>query len=303
MLDNFGITHDVDVSGLRTTTRLCVPGHPGWVAMPPRPAQPARIAARLLDDDSSPVHGWVVADNLDDSLRFHSARGDWLGALYAAPEPGTGADGPALWLPSPGGTGTSLEGIGDTHLRAVATWLRDRGADRVGEFLTTLDDALAAIEPETHTRHRGRAVLTGRPLAVLRADVGLRAMGPPAVHQDWNVFRQDMTRSGRETNAFGRVCFPLRVGEHGRLGDGMAGYWLVDSAGDLGDTFHDMTTLTAPGAESPVLTAIDLPPRRLTDVAAARAVVVHAVLTGADIDLNGADATGFHAVPQVGSYA
>ncbi|MCW2898701.1 MAG: hypothetical protein JWO67_966 [Streptosporangiaceae bacterium] len=44
---------------------------------------------------------------------------------------------------------------------------------------------------------------------------------------------------------------------------------------------------------------------RLTDpdVAAVRAALVQAVLTGADIDLNGADATGFHAVPQVGSYA
>ncbi|MCW2898697.1 MAG: hypothetical protein JWO67_962 [Streptosporangiaceae bacterium] len=273
MLDNFGAAHDVDVSALRTTTRLDVPGHPGWVAMPPRLAQPARIAVRLLDEGSSPVHGWVLADNLDDSLRFYSARGDWLGALYAAAQPGTGPDGPALWLPSPGGNGTSLEGIGDPHLRAVATWLRDRGAGRVGEFLTTLDDALATIEPETHAAHRGRAVLTGQPLAVLRADVGLRAMGPPAVHQDWNVFRQDMTRSGRETNAFGRVRFPLRIGEHGRLGDGMAGYWLEDSTGDLGDTFHDMPALTAAGAESPVLTAIDLPSLRLTLLADPRAAI------------------------------
>lgn len=275
ILDNFGIAHDVDVTGLRGTSRLAVPGHSGWISMSPRLSQPARIVLRLLDAEggtgpagSSPICGWVMADNLDDSVRFSSASGDWLGSLYATRGPGV-----ALWEPAPSGAGSALESIADPHLREVARWLRDRGGDQVGEFLATLDDSVAAIEPEDYAQRRGRAVLTGRPLAVVRAEVGLEAMEPPAVHQDWNVFRQDMSRTGRETNAFGRVRFPLRIGEHGRLEDGVAGYWRTDSAGGLGDAFHDMPSLASPGAESPVLTAIDLPPQRLTLLADPRAAI------------------------------
>ena len=87
--------------------------------------------------------------------------------------------------------------------------------------------------------------------------------------------------------------------------------WVTRSA------LQDATPLTAGDvfqpAVPPSFTADDGGPehweeeivRGLTDptVADARAAVVHAVLSGSDIDLNGADATGFHATPQVGSYA
>ncbi|MFI6604792.1 hypothetical protein ACIBHX_51955 [Nonomuraea sp. NPDC050536] len=273
VVDNFGTTSDVDVTRLQTTARLRVEGHPGWVAMPPRLAQAARITLRLLDADHdtqsltglpgcSPVCGLLVPDNLDDSLRVFARQGTWLGSLYALPDPARPDH--ALWRPAPGGPVTSDASIGDPHLRAVIGRLRDSGADGVGRLLPSLDEALQAVEPADYAQHRGRAVLMGRPIAVVRAEVGLELMEPPAVHQDWNVFRQDMRRADRETNGFPLVRFPVKIGEHGRLEDGVLGFWLEEPGGALGPDLHLVHDLAEGDPRGEVPAAIDLPPRYLT---------------------------------------
>lgn len=99
----------------------------------------------------------------------------------------------------------------------------------------------------------------GRPLAVVRARVSLELMGRPATHQDWNVFRQDMGRTHRETNGFPSVRFPVRIGEHQVLDDGVVGFWLEDSAQRLGPLWHDVRS-----AEDPLVQALDAPPQYLT---------------------------------------
>ncbi|MGI8331308.1 hypothetical protein ACRYCC_15185 [Actinomadura scrupuli] len=268
IVDSFGSTLDVNVDRIHTTTQLRVPGHPDWVAMPPRLAQPARLSFTWLDaehdvqqmnglPDTSPICGWLVPNNLDDSLAVYAADGSAVGALYALAD----LDGPgtAQWREPPGAPATPVEAIANRHLRAVVQRLRDDGPTALGTLLGDLDDALQAIEPEDYAQHRGRAVLMGRPIAVVRAELTLELMGWPAVHQDWNVFRQDMRRASRETNRFPLVRFPIRIGEHEQLNDAVLGFWVEDSAQRLGPTFHSVQ-----GARDPIMQAIDLPPQFLT---------------------------------------
>ncbi|MFD1546272.1 hypothetical protein [Nonomuraea guangzhouensis] len=266
ILDNFGNGHDIDLSRFHTTTGLRVADHPDWVALPPRLAQPARIRLTFLDaghdtrpstglPGNTPVCGWIVPDNLDGGLLVHTSQGVLLGTLYAAADPVSPSW--AYWESASGGAVTDIE---NPHLRAVVERLRAGGAAGVEGVRTLIDEALASIDPDGHTQHPGRAMFTGRPIAVVRAEVALEAMEPPAVHQDWNVFRQDMTRAARETNGFPRVRYSVRIGEHDRLGDGTLGYWLEDLSGALEPDFHDVQ-----GESEPSLTvAADLPPRRLT---------------------------------------
>ena len=268
MVDNFGIGFDVDVSNLQTTTQLRVPGHPDWVAMPPRLAQPARLTVNWLDadddiqqmnglPDTAPICGWLVPDNLDAGLAVYSADGTALGTLYALADPA--APGQAQWRAPPGGPGAAIEAIGNPHLRSVAEWLRDQGPGALSAMLDGLNETLRLIEPQDYAQHRGRAVLMGRPVAVARIEVGLELMGWPAVHQDWNVFRQDMRRATRETNGFTLVGFPVRIGEHQRLNDGVLGFWLEDAAQRLTSPYHGV------GADQiPLTQAIDTPSRFLT---------------------------------------
>jgi hypothetical protein len=268
IVDNFGTTLDVDVSQIRTTTHLRVPDHPQWVAMPPRLAQPARLSFTWLDadhdvqqmnglPDTSPICGWLVPDNLDDSLAVFAADGSAIGALYALAD--LDRPGLAQWREPPGASLTPIETIANRHLRDVVLRLRGDGPSALGTLLGGLDDALHSIEPEDFAQYRGRAVLMGRPIAVVRAELTLELMGWPAVHQDWNVFRQDMRRASRETNGFPLVDFPVRIGEHQQLGDAVLGFWLEDPAQRLGSTFY-----TVQGARDPISQAIDRPPQYLT---------------------------------------
>lgn len=264
IVGNFGTTLDIDVGKLGTTTELTVPGHPGWVAMPPRIAQPARLTINWLDadtgsqenglPDTSPICGWLVPDNLDLSLAVYAADGSPIGNLRALADPQRPQY--AQWRPPPGG---ALQPIGNAHLNAVVQNLRAGGPAALGTMLTGLDDTLAQIEPEDYAQHQGRAVLMGSPIAVVRAEVTLELMGWPAVHQDWNVLRQDMRRSSRETNDFQLVRFPIRIGEHTLLDDGVLGFWLEDSAQQLTGQFHDVRS-----GQNPLVQALDLPSQYLT---------------------------------------
>ncbi|MFF6785687.1 hypothetical protein [Streptomyces sp. NPDC012510] len=268
VLDNFGTALDVDVSRLRTTTQLRMPEHPDWVAMPPRLAQPARLSFEWLDaeddirqtkglPDTSPICGWLIPDHLDAGLAVYGADGSAIGKLLALPD----AAQPqfAQWRNLPGGTAAPIEAIANSRLRAVVRRLRDTGPTDLGTFLEDLDTTLEYIEPQDYAQHRGRAVLMGRPLAVVRARVALEPMGRPANHQDWNVFRQDMGRTHRETNGFPLVRFPVRIGEHQLLDDGVLGFWLEDAAQRLGPLWHDVRS-----PEDPLVQALDAPPQYLT---------------------------------------
>jgi hypothetical protein len=261
VVDSFGRAREIPVEDLATTTRLRIPGRPGWVAMPPRLTQPARLSARWLDSDhdlrhmndvpvTSPVCGWLVPDDLDAGFAVYDAAGARLGVLQAA-----GAE--VRWTPGPGGT--TLERVVDPHLRETVQGLMALGAADLGLSLAGVDRALAGVEPDDH----GAPLLTGRPLALVRAEFELRLHGLPAVHQDWNVFRQDLHRTGREDDAFPLVRFPVRIGAADRLDDGLVALWdgAALTSGDIGlelvlDQPHRLTLLVDPRAPVHVTSGI-----------------------------------------------
>ncbi|WP_328477691.1 hypothetical protein OHS71_06430 [Streptomyces sp. NBC_00377] len=268
ILDNFGTAQDVNADRIRTTAQLRMHEQPDWVAMPPRLAQPARLSFEWLDaeddirqtnglPDTSPICGWLIPDHLDAGLAVYAADGSAIGALHALPDAAQPQS--AQWRELPGGAFGPIGAIANPHLRAVVQRLHDTGPAALGTFLEDLDATLQYIEPEDYAQHRGRAVLMGRPLAVVRARVSLELMGRPANHQDWNVFRQDMGRACRETDDFPSVRFPVRIGEHQVLDDGVLGFWLEDSAQRLGPLWHDVRS-----PEDPLVQALDAPPQYLT---------------------------------------
>jgi hypothetical protein len=266
VIDNFGVAFPIDVRAPRTTTQLRIPGRDDWIAMPPRLAQPAQLAFRWLDSDhdirrmndvptTSPVCGWIAPDDLDGGLAFYDASGAPLGQLLALPDPEAPAG--ARWRAAPGGGVDAVAGIANPYLRETAGRLRDLGPDALGEFVTRLDTDLAGIEPADYAD----GALTVRPLAVVRAEIDLRLMGPPAVHQDWNVFRQDLRRSSRDTDDAPLVRFPIRVGAAAQLDDGLVVFW-------------DETWTPRWPTDDPLLeVAVGLPGRRLTMLLDPRAPV------------------------------
>jgi hypothetical protein len=256
VVDTFGRVQNLALKDhkVMATEIMTTPANPHLVFLPPRLVQPARLNFRWLAADgrdpssgdepemnahpeTTPVCGWFLPNNLDNSLMVYDNTGQALGSI-SAPE--------RKWIPAPG---TSILPNEDwnLHLRTLVTHLlhvpdpKDEGPAFLEDFLSGIEGALERIDPENFAQHEALALLMGRPIAVVRAVVNLELRGQPAINQDWNVFRTDIERdlkreltladgsasqpAERETDAVERVRFPIRLGDDRQLNDGLVGYW------------------------------------------------------------------------------
>jgi len=255
LIDTFGqIKTDFDPQELITTEKMVPPPNSGWgrhwILLPPRLVQPARLNFRWLAAASqgepemndhpatTPICGWMLPNNLDNSLMFYDHNGKLLGLINQNAE----------WQPAPGSdVQIAIEDIPNIHLQKVVerltiaeetdTQVITRKQSFLSHFITVLDSALEHIDPENFAQHQDLALLMARPIAVVRASVNLELQGLPAIHKGWNVFRQDMQRLTRETDKFTQVKFPIRIGEYQQLNDSLIGYW-QENDGVLSDRFY-----------------------------------------------------------------
>ncbi|MEM6268494.1 MAG: hypothetical protein AAF998_03610 [Bacteroidota bacterium] len=255
LIDSFGQSKELDISNLIKAGPMETPTTPVanlgeddvWLA--PRFVQPARLNFRWLSansgtqelnshPDSTPICGWLLANNLDNSLDVYDADGFPIGVI----------DQEARWRAVPGtDVVVNPKNIANETLRKIVERLalvynetdtNNEKRDFLQAFISTTDAALADIDPETYVHHNQMSLLMGRPLAIVRANLGLELKGDPAIHHGWVEFLQDLGRTSRDTNAFDAVAVPVRIGERGQLNDGTVGYWQEDTAGELGSVFH-----------------------------------------------------------------
>lgn len=247
LVDTFGRVKDLDCSNVLTTEGLSEPSSQYLIALPPRLVQPARLNFRWLSADegeeeiadqpaSTPICGWVLANNLDNSLMIYDDKGEGLGLI----------DQSGSWEPFPGDdTPVSANQIPNPHLKKMVSYVLSEGANSntfISNFISALDSAMDNIEPENFAQHQELAVLMGCPIALVRASLNLELQGLPTIDQSWNSFRQDLQRNTRETCGLTRVEFPIRLGEYKQLNDGLVGYW-VESDGDYREnTFYSPQT-------------------------------------------------------------
>ena len=295
LVDTFGRTQTLAVKDERViaTEVLSAPRSPHLISLPPRLVQPARLNFRWLSADrgdsshadepemnehpaDTPVCGWLIPNNLDDSLMVYDNAGRLLGSINELSQ----------WTPAPGALPITVAEIENFHLKMLVTHLLDQGQDHFQDFLTAVEVALESIDPETFAQHEALALLMGRPMAVVRGMLNLELRGLPAINQDWNVFRLDLKRdlqseavpgsgpASRETDKFTKVLFPIRLGDGRQLNDGLVGYWKEDWSAD-GKTYNyennrfyvhacdtarvlktDLTALTIPAAQKTEIAAL-----------------------------------------------
>ena len=241
LVDSFGRPANLPAT-LHTTQQL-YSERDGHVSLPPRITQPARVNFRWLSagDDAqdcnphpvtSPICGWLVPNNLDRSLMIYDGAGALLGYV----------DGDGRWRSVPGRPGPALAAdIGNPHLSKMVLWLEKRGREHasfIDDFVDVLDSALENIDPEGFEQHEARALLMGRPLALVRASVGIELLGLPALDQSWDALNQALAGDEFDMDGFLGVRFPIRIGEHEQLNDGVAGYWIDSAEGDRENRFY-----------------------------------------------------------------
>jgi hypothetical protein len=223
-----------------------------YIYLPPRLVQETRLNFRWLAADqgnaggsgdevemndhpaTTPVCGWLLPNNLDGSLAVYSTNGLALGSLTPATDPAFAI----TWQPAPGLTRRLQEqAIANPHLNALVSALMQYGSTGGSTvwdgFLASINTALRHIDPKNFAEHEALALLIGRPMAVVRATLGLQLKGMPAVDNSAAAFTYDQTNNmfTRLTNGFDAVTVPIRLGEAKQLDDGLVSYWLEDGRG------------------------------------------------------------------------
>ena len=276
LVDTFGQVQTLNLQDNQviTTHVMTTPANPHLAILPPRIVQPARLNFRWLagDDEfaleesddpemnshpvSTPICGWLLPNNLDNSLMVYDAQGGALGSLNRG----------GRWEPAPGSQrSVVLWPLPNPHLHRVVNYLQEQerqGKGFLDAFLTVIENALENIDPEYAGGHEALALLMGRPIAVARASLNLEVQGYPAIDQDWNVFRQDMERAfqneskdrNRETEDYTEVKIPIRIGEYKQLNDGLVGYWIEEDGKYRANTFY--APQTAPETDLPARIAV-----------------------------------------------
>lgn len=205
-----------------------------WVPLAPRFAQPSRLAVdwvSAIDDDietysqsSTPVLGWLTVSHVDrGQVAVHAAGGRPLGRIA----------GDGRWFPAPGSDDApaSPGEIAQPNLGAIVRWLSSRadGPEFMDAFSRTLEGALDSINPSDLDDHESRALLTGRPIAVVRCRVGIELLGLPLEGRRWSDLIARIAGARPNTRRAEAVRFPVRIGEHARIGDGVLGYWVEEA--------------------------------------------------------------------------
>jgi len=222
LIDSFGRFMNIK-PGENLIHSHAFPDMGGEALLLPRLTQPARLNLRWLSanhDDlemnshpaSSPICGWLLPNNLDNSLMVYDQDGDLFGLV----------DQKGGWRPGPGNkVKVEIDQVPNKHLRQV---IRNLEKDP-SKFIGLLDNTLEKIDPESFAQHLDLALLMGRPIAVVRASISLEVKGLSAVSQSWELFTKDIGEGDHDTEGFENVRFPVRLGEPGQFNDGVIGFW------------------------------------------------------------------------------
>lgn len=127
------------------------------------------------------------------------------------------------------------------HLAERVAWITesDNPVASVEGMIGAIDTALASIDPVDIAQHRSRALLVGRPVALVRARMQFRLQGRPATDQSWEALRRRVLGNDGipADHGFSSVRFPIRLGGHDQLNDGVVGFWVETASGRLAQHF------------------------------------------------------------------
>lgn len=153
VVDLFGQALMIDTASIRATGRT-----DAGLPLAHRALEPLRLTINMPG-----VSGWIVPSRMDRAVAVYDGGGRPIMLV--------GADGRRHLVPAAPPPDEALQGVLDQLGDAAA----------IGRFLSLCDDALRHVLLEKATGMAGAAALIGRPLAVIRAGIGLERRGGPII--------------------------------------------------------------------------------------------------------------------------
>lgn len=218
------------------------------------PAVKSEFTEMNLHPACTPVCGWILPNNLEHKLFFYDSNGNAIGSfglehgsLKYRTRPGNAANPEDDLTQDIGARNTPLV---NRRLAGFMWYIQDKSGTEIrnGGFLSDLMDAILDsdrfISAENTPRDGSLAVLTGRPLALVRCTLSAESTGgtlplnpsdrTPADPwpQDINNKRTDYYERMNYSSAnLANINIPLRLGDVYNTDDGLIGY-LKESSGE-----------------------------------------------------------------------
>ncbi len=232
----------------------------GRVYLPPRIAQPARLAFGFVaagDVDTSAMNdhistnticGWLMTNRVNHSLFIHNAEGVCLGGFFLNEERSK-----LIWQSAPGNlktidyTADQVMRLGGQHpvLEEFVRFLSEHASDssRVSYFLDlmqAIDTVNASVIPSRALRGNSVALTLDRPLALAQASLSLDLLGLPHYNQSPAVLELDAEKYplAETENDFTKINFPVILGDLNNPNDGLVGFFKHKAAGEKGHTYE-----------------------------------------------------------------
>lgn len=233
IVDAFGQVKEIDVKkNCLISKELATPGinFDNYVTLKPALVQPARLNFQWISADgsmatnsdpaSNPVCGWLLANHIENSLMIFSSDGIELGKLqlYCSSD----KTNEVHWVPSPGSS-IAPDQIQNAQLRGFVLGLMNfdkKSGNALIELIKNIDETLSSIDPLGFRDEQSLSVLTGRPLALVNASIGLEIEGLQAFSQSWDDLGKFNSYS------FEEVEFTARLGDISQICDGLLGYFI-----------------------------------------------------------------------------
>ncbi len=220
------------------TTILNAGQQGNWMRLAPRVTQTTRLDLQLqpvvagTDPNANPIHGWFVANHLDQSISIYDGAGIPLGEVLSVLDARTGGATTAVWSPAPPTPGAAAppqhaSDIADVTLRGAVTGLLAASTDGLAfqTFLDVIDETLWSIDPIGGRADKNLSVLMGRPLAVVQLKVLLEFEGDPAMDQSFTNIANIVQGQPPNTADLLTQQFKVRLGDMARGDDAVIGYF------------------------------------------------------------------------------
>ncbi|GAB5446017.1 hypothetical protein [Gymnodinialimonas sp.] len=233
------------------------------IFLPPRSLAPARLdfdwlSARFdgkikaVDGDfimmndhpaTSPICGWVVPNHLDVSLMFYDGDSSPIGSFGVENDkiryrtrPGNTANPGSVLDVDIGPLGDPANGT-NPHLAEFMHYVNGQSATGLYDLMHAIEASDQFINPALRNDSVSLSVLIGRPLALVRAKLGLSTLGgilpvsqaytseasalSKAVLKGWTDYE---TREANTSANLSAVTFPVRMGNLASIDDGLVAF-------------------------------------------------------------------------------
>lgn len=206
-----------------------------YIQLPPTLLQGARLDFDLLSavNDSvkfgpsapgaDPICGWVLPNHLDKSIMAYDADGAALGEMSVGIN--LTDQSQVCWTPAPGSGYTGLQQIAEAipHFGPFLLNLSQQTPATFTDFRLAIDETLWTTVPMGAVFDQSLAVLMGRPLAMVRAQLQFELDGLPYLDPSWQY------TFAPAAPAITGYEFAIELGNVARLDDGLIGYFVEDN--------------------------------------------------------------------------